>query len=288
MVKKTWAQESGPHDLDGIIINIYGPPGAGKTWAALTLSEYWPEDIAERTTDSNKIVLEDIIHVGFDSAALAGLVCHNVTVKYAYNFAAMIQELGFETATETLIDEVASILDEDKSIKGVIYDTITTADGYSLAHWEHPDVCPSTYRGGERVPDTRRMFGLHLAWHRAFQTASSQVPADTSIINLFHEKYLDDSGDNTAAAKARKIGDVSVNTVPATTGSAWQYYTASSSLELAIIKSTSKRGGKVIYDRKLYPYTYDGKRTKNRFEHLLQKPLDPNLKQLLNLIKGEK
>ena len=67
-------ETSGTDDLDEIAINIHGAATAGKTWFALSASDFWPKNMAARTLKSKWVDLKDVLYVAWDRGGLVGLL----------------------------------------------------------------------------------------------------------------------------------------------------------------------------------------------------------------------
>jgi hypothetical protein len=264
---------------------MYGRPTSGKSMCALTASKDWPKNAWSRTKKSKWVELTDVIVIGFDRAAVIGLLPHRIRVRHVFNFPAMVRELGFLRALETLSNEVHMLLEADPTIRIVIHDTITSMDKFSMAYWRQN--CPVSDRTGKL--DTQGMYGMHLETHRQYQTEMAALPEGVTGIFLFHERVIaEDRGPTNRNKQAEKttkqLGDPSVNVTPYVTGNGLQFYTNDASLELfiSVTKTPGKGGAK---KRQLQPATYDGRRVKNRFEHLFTEPIDADLAKVLSMVR---
>jgi hypothetical protein len=276
--------------LDELLINLYGPPGSGKTWCALTLSKKWPKDIL--APRKRIITLDDVLHLQWDRAADIGLGPHKVRPKYKLNCAAMVGEYGFPKALAHILKDTKEMVHANDKIRVVVHDTVTAMDKYSFAHYRRRTEV-SVKTGKE---DVRAVFGNHLQTHLEYQTEMSTMPAGVQAVFLFHEKVVDEDSVNkmskaeSAKLKAKKLGDHTVYIFPAGTGSGINYYTNDSSLELFITakKLLDKKGEpKGRYQRELHPISSEGRRTKNRFQHLLKESMEPNLRTMLDMVIKE-
>jgi hypothetical protein len=282
-----YARPSGVDDLEALLLNYYGKPTSGKTMCALTASKDWPKNAWQRTKRDKWVTLEDVILIGFDRAAVVGLLPHKIRIKYFFNFPEMVRDLGFLEALVTVSDETHEIIDNDPKVAFVIHDTITTMDKYSLAYWSRPENCPVSERTRER--DTRGMYGVHLETHRRYQTEMAAMPAHVTGIFLFHERAIAEEPKGTTPEKqakktSKQLGDALVAVTPYVTGAGLDFYTNDASLEL-YINFAKVPGRGTQKKRMLHPATHEGRRSKNRFEHLFTEPVPADTKLILNMVR---
>lgn len=276
------------------LIVIYGGSKFGKTWSALTASKYWPQEPEKRTSKSKEIVLEDTIHIGHDYDAPIGLRPHNINVKYFINMPKLISTCNnnYLKAFRVLSAKVQEILAKDSGISVIVHDTMSFADMASLAYYRSPKRCPmvTNRKTGEEMIDERQVFYRHLGWHHTYFTEMTQIPTGIVSVFLFHEMTLEEpnaatmSDKQMADIRARQGGDVSVNVVPKVTGSAWRLYYEACTIELPLI-ATPIKGKDNQWDRNFWTVPYAGRRTKNRFQHLLDKKEPADLRLLLSKIE---
>jgi hypothetical protein len=254
-----------------------------------------PKGIEKRTRKSKKVVIDNLVHIGWDPAALAGLVPHNVEVKWYYDMQDIMDQFRgkgeLPAAMRAVSNDVRTLIHNDNKIIGVVHDTITMMDDFSLGYWEHPSRMPIT---GNDKRNTQAMFGNHKGTHRSYYTEMIQTPDGVSTVFLFHEKIIDDYmtvAKNSSKPGGKKqvtnhlskqLGDLTVNVVPAGTGTGIDIYTRANSLEMVLLSTTGKGG----VQRHLYPCNVNGRRTKNRFQHLLVDKMEPNLRDVIDRIKN--
>lgn len=256
-----------------VILDIFGPRGAGKTWLAFTLSEKWPKDPLK---NKRPVVLDDVLYWQWDPDGMIGLAPHKIRVKYVFNMPALIAEMGFMAAMREALAEANEIIAGDPKVKVEIHDTVTTMDLYSIADLEAIEGL---------AENTRKLFGMHKATHREYQTGTVLRPERVSSVYLFHEKVVDveQTQKDAKATKAQKkkmrqkvMEDGKVDLVPETTGSGDSFYANACSMEMSV-SSTPKLGETGKFTRELWPIVHAGRRTKNRFQHLFTGAMPPDL-----------
>jgi hypothetical protein len=271
LVESDIFDSTGSANLSDMVINIHGHPTAGKTWAACSASAYWPKDFSK--IPKSGILLRDVLHNGWDKAALVGLLEHNIRVAYAVDIPALIRRYKGDLmgAIQEVINETHRIVDEDEEIKVAITDTATRMDKYFQAFWNHRDNVPLDRNNN---PDQWAMYRAIRDTHHLYQSNMTMLPEGVLSIFCFHQKVLEETSmgkdSQKKADKARKtmfkMGNQQVNVVPDIVGQSLNVYTADASLELVCTSSPNGKGG---FNRALYPVVIDGQRAKNRFEKTL-------------------
>ena len=89
--------------MKDIIMLIHGPPGAGKTHLAATVSKQFPSEFPP----SRPVTLTDVAFISVDSGALDGLNAQGVDVQYSVNYMDVRAECnGTNQALGKIVKEV--------------------------------------------------------------------------------------------------------------------------------------------------------------------------------------
>ena len=275
-----------------IMINLLGPSLAGKTFAAATISEYWPK----RFPPSKKVMLRDTLHVSHDAAATAGLYANKIRFPYVISTMSLIgadRKSGrpkcndILEASEMITDGIREICEKDPDISNVIHDTMSSLDRFFVAFWSHDDNAPTDNRD-ER--DTRAMYGAIFHTHLQYHTACLMLPVDVTSLFLFHGRIIgeaSDGGKGKTKEQKKKENIVrlrhDVSIVPQVTGQGLDPYTNHASVEFACLPTEGGKGKAV--ERWLYTVPTKDYRAKNRFEGILQDKEPVDLRDIINRIR---
>ena len=275
---------SGKEDLQNIIFNIHGPAGGGKTFAACSASKYWPAQWPPK----KPTILRDIMHIGWDKAALVGLAQAKVKVAYRVDVPKLIADgkaADVLEASEIVMNEAIRICQKDPQIKICINDTITRMDKFLNAFWFSEGNVIRTNSGDE---DTRRTYLALFRTHHEYQAAFTLLPVQN--IFCFHSMVLEapteGKEEQRKATRARQdILRLNKDTyiVPEITGKSAGVYLGDSSTEFACLPARNPRTNKI--ERWLYPLGSQGYRGKNRFQDILGEKEPANLRKLLDRIE---
>lgn len=275
--------------LDQLTINVHGVPGAGKTWAALSASDYWPAKIPPAAP----VTLEDTIHIAWDHGALSGAQAKRIRCAAEHNGNALIGSGKAKDpihAMGLILGDVGKHCVADEAIKVVIVDTITALDLAVNAHFFAPNNVPIARGTGE--VNTQAIYGRILDAHRAFAAALVRLPPRVTVICLFHSQPLVDARDpaqKTAQSLVRLSEAVTV--IPSVTGKARDLYLANASVEFACCPTDPPKGSKAEPERRLWTIPHQsggttGLRTKNRFQGILGDWEPANLNKILAKIRA--
>ncbi len=256
-----------------MIFLLYGKPGAGKTTAAQSASQYWPDEFPAK----KPVMLRDTMQISWDPAGRVGVRAGNVRCAYNVNAVSLMaqrRKSASDNAVEQkdildimsrVTDEVQRIVAIDDNVTMVIDDTITFLNAYLNAHWSHPDRIPLNRDQDE---DTQAMFGKILRWHTIYLTSRLLLPADVVSWFLFHGKSLQESVEikNKKERKHQQMVRMTndVTALPSITGGALDLYTGAASVEFAMIPTQPPVGSKAKSERRCYTEPHEGYRAKNR------------------------
>lgn len=261
--------------VQAAIYHLHGYPASGKTFAALMASKKWPKNLEAQKKSKKKILLDDVVYIGWDKGGLIGIKSYGIDVKYYIDMRDLVFKTGdLLDARDEMTEELTKLLATDKNIRVVIHDTISRFDSMLESYCFHPDnvVYARDRVTGELEVDGMRTYGLVARYHHEYQASVTTTPEYVTTLFLFHQKVLDDSPKgkatqqkvNQAKLLQIRMGDALVNVVPAITGKSLNVYTADCSMEFVMVK----KGGK----RKLFPEVTDGQRAKNRLEDVFSGP----------------
>ncbi len=119
---------------------IYGPEDVGKTFAALSISSKWSPELVKcletNTLPKKRILLDDVVHVGFDLNALFGVLERGIEVPHYFNVPALMTppKKGEKRPHFEHVEDVIEILPDaiihkvvQTEAKAVIFDTLSVA-----------------------------------------------------------------------------------------------------------------------------------------------------------------
>lgn len=209
--------------LADVHVTLYSPPGEGKTWAAASASDFFPE----KFPIEQPVELKDTMWILFDKGGLAGLNEQKVIVPKL--------DLSSISGKE-LIDalrEIPTILRPEvkNGLRYVVGDTITVLDigllAYYLERYDKWDLYNAILKDHRVFFDGIRGLKLRAIW-------------------IFHEKYQMKAGDSaaaqqTAAAAAAKGVELGKSAIDIS-GRAMNFYRGQSSLILPVKKIRAGTG----------------------------------------------
>ena len=259
--------------LDRAIWGIVGPPGEGKTFLALTASEFWP---AELKLGQPEVVLEDLVVFCHDPSGLIGLAPYNIRPSVLVDMAGFTVEEGAERGHKMLVNLGKQILKPGQH-KFIVIDTVSTlASDISNAVWNAPTMS----KGGEidGIATNKRVRESILQWFAAYEAFAAALGG--SLFPLFHAKFsqdfaMDKAEDRQLKREATGMDDkVSVDVI----GSAKDALTARCSEIFVLQKGVAQFQGKQVVTREVR-FALKGWNTKSR----LQAVFDPNTGYPANL-----
>ena len=262
-------------------ILVYGRAKIGKTTFALSASEFWPEDpFAER---DEKIVLKDIVHLGWDNAAVnclrnTGIVAQGIDMR------GLGRTKGFDKVfgcidpiktTEIALKEIRKQGLPESTV--YIHDTISQLDKIIALYWaqepkfkEDPDKMSQIY------------FKNILNTHKWYYGMLGDLPG--IHVHVCHEKYVSD-GIKPSAEQKSKVQEIKqsndssaamVSYAPDITGAAFRLYTGESTMNIPILKS---KNGPMIHPRGTASHMGN-----SRYTRLVDNAEKPNLRALLRKV----
>ena len=251
--------------ISGMIFNIHGHPGSGKTFAALQASESWPKDLAAHKATGKIAHLDDLVYVEWDRQGAVGIMPHGIRLKYRVSMTDLAFEKGdLVDAMAKMSKDLYALVQEDQNIKYVVHDTVTRMDSMIETYCFDPKRA-TLDRNGE--VDGQRTYGKVATIHHEYQRSAVTLPDRISNIFLFHQKVMDERVGEKDAKRRKdlilKMGDQTTRVVPAITGKSANVYLADSSIEF-VCKAIAKKGEDPR--RWLYAATIDGERAKNRLQ----------------------
>lgn len=198
---------------------VYGPPGAGKTFSALTFSAQCPADFAAKGKPvlkrSPPVEMGDMLWLSFDSGATEGMKQQGLKVR----------ELELSQEGATLLSAMkdagaAAAKSVNEGVTTVVVDTITGLDEMLTTYWRN--------KGLEKWD----LYGAVKISHYKFAMEIKALKAN--VVFLCHAKALMDPADATQANKIQAAGFAKI--VPDITGGALNHYRRDSSFVFPCIK----------------------------------------------------
>ena len=194
---------------------VYGPPGAGKTFSSLTLSDAVPADFGAKGKPvlgrNPAVTLSDMLWLSFDSGATEGMKQQGLRV----NEIKLSQEGDKLLAALKEAPALAKGL-VDKGVKTVVIDTVTALDEMLVTYWRN--------KGLEKWD----LFGAVKVGHYKFAMDVKSLKAN--VLFLCHAKALMEPADATQQNKITAAGFAKI--VPDITGGALNHYRRDSSFIL--------------------------------------------------------
>lgn len=160
------------------VINLvlYSPPKNGKTFTALSMSEAWPDELKPKPKE--KIVLEDVAYLGYDSSGLLGLRQFGIYVKNSVNMGKVVRECRGDVAMATR--RATEALMKLKGVQFVIHDTISKFDKMMMHRLD------KVYASSK---ETMQKYGALLEEHRNYYFMHNETGLHN--IYIFHEAKAD-------------------------------------------------------------------------------------------------
>lgn len=271
------ARESGPGDLDHMAINLLAIPGGGKTYLSLSISNQWPKDIQAKRKSITYI--DDVIHVGWDRSALAGLNQHKIRVRYHFNIPQIMGEKNWN-----ILDTINGVLDdiyeivEHGNIKAVVDDTMSSLDWMICGHWFET----------LETDNTIAIYGKIASTHQSYRLGILTLPV--MPISCFHLRPvgpdLARKTEDKAKQRANRYtiqGEDGAELVPDITGKAARHYFGAASVELVCRSYKSPTTKKWAYD--VHPEGFGQARGKNRFRDVLSTKEPADLKAIIAKVR---
>lgn len=286
VAKESIISDSGTSDYNHEQVNIYGPPGVGKTFCALSWSRHWPKEPGDGKTKpiAPKLTrLDDVLHLDFDGNGGTGLREQNLIVPTL-----SVPDLMRKGKARNIFQAIGSIIPTEvgnwceKNLKAqgalaVCSDTITTLDSDLGKYWD--DNCPTTKSGAK---DTRMMWTCLANSHKKFHEMIRFMPA-VSIFN-FHAKANIETDSKEGQDQQKKNAAAGLSDIsPAITGKAVNLYIGIGS---TIFWMTARRGPSGRLERKLHTIPIAGVLVKNRWQRSLEAEEEPNLRKLFDKIRA--
>ena len=257
------------------LLNIHGHAEAGKTVLALMIAEglkTWPPP--------KGYVFTRVAHVGWDRDALAALRAMGIKVKHCLDMPALMSKPRPGENRKQLTTPVAAMLHAvhwlekvattDGKVDFVVEDTASRRN-------EHFHTMLSAKVGFDANARAvqRDVYGMLLALERQYYQgmAFCGIPG---LICLFHTAIIQKEENEPATQTVRRqqfqMGKESVTVGPAMTGGGVRIYTAEPSLECHLYQvKDPKNPSKML--RYVEVETIKDKRTKNRFQEILEKKM---------------
>lgn len=275
--KPKHAKDPGVEAVERIGINLLALPGGGKTGAALTISKKFPKSLPAK----KPVVLDDVIHVGWDQTALVGFRHLGLRVPYHFDVLEMMtkNEWGVIDTMRAIKDEAYEICEKVGGISGYIDDTMTA--------WDWMMVGELSASGWEGVQ-------VYLQLKTLLQEYRMDVfafPGQPILVSCFHlaapavdivDKRDPKAKDKKKAADYVIQGEGGFALTPAVSRSLKTFFFGAGSMEL-LCRSYKTPQGAWKYEIK----TEDFKdvRTKNRFRGLLNDTEPANLQVILDKVR---
>jgi hypothetical protein len=263
---------------------IYAASKTGKSFAAATVSEHWPESFPL----TKKVKLEDYLSVTFDRNGTIGFAELGVEVN-EIDVRKLIATGKLKDGKDAMrrVPELVHKMVETRGIKAVCVDTLTMADKDLERYWMHKDNIPRT--GKSREPDRRAAYGEMLQAHGEFWREIDSINA--KLIFNCHAKVNNESvkgeDQRTDAEQAKltamALGGTDSDVQPAITGQSYGIYVANVDMILPMRVEVAM-GGKLT--RKFLPYGGGGMAGGVRLQYSLKSEEEANLNKLLKKIRG--
>jgi len=262
-----------PKNSDDFLVDdwvmLYGPNNAGKSIAALSLSDYWPDQVPTKEPK----FLEDVFVLQFDKGALSGLGelgldAPKVNLHRISDFNKFKREMY----------KYLAVVAKSPEIKVIVLDTVTQFNNRLFAHYfglQTGDEPPAV-----KDKNSQRNWGKVREENlRLVETLSCMKP---HVVVLAQHKDISNQDDDKRRAKA--MGDFSdvPGIIPDIIGSAYGIWISACSLVLPM--GSKVIGGKT--QRQFQVKGTGGALGKNRFQQSLTNPTEPaNLRLLFQKIR---
>lgn len=276
------------------IVGIHGPIGSGKTFAAATLSQFWPGNIIERTKSSGgkKIVLEDVLWGVIDSNATAGFTVMGVEPGCIYNFQkirgseAEWKKYGFNRRPSILETAMRfTILARERAQKGqtriVIVDTASGLDGAFVIH--STDTAMNDPKlAGNKYARWDLNLSANTKFHDALKFSGVQV-----ICYCMHSRPVDEESDAAKKKNLMVLVAGGAKFAPAITGQSAAVYKRDMTQEFfcKVTRVPGKKGNEAKKYSILTDVCEEGE-TKSRYGNIVPVEIDPNLRAFYKLVRA--
>ncbi len=255
------------------IFIIHGPPGAGKTTLAASMSKKWPGVRANlRKEERTPVFLDDTLFLTGDPDGLASLAAVGVDAPQI-NLVELWEQLGYLNALAHLPKLITYAYEKYPNLSRAVFD-LTAADEEAQAQCKDID-------------DKRQFYGAVLECHR--RTCSFIRSTGFSYWALLaHSKAYSEgetSDSKRQATALRMAGGGAI--VPSVVGQGLSRYQRAVSLQLALVVKDPGAGRPVT--RHLQTVTDPTAfQAKNRYEHLLKREEEPDLGSIIARIEAVK
>lgn len=206
---------------------VFGPPGQGKTFSCITLSEKCPAAFSHIkqgvVKHPERVNLDDLLYIMFDSGGLDGLLEQNLSVPMID--ASHTPTKDVKNVCKEVVGLAADRVKAGKT-KVVIIDTVTALNGMLETFYKEQGLSGFDLYGNVKVEHLKFALGL------------KGLPCD--IIFLCHAKAVFDNGDVAQQTKIRASGQATI--IPAITGDALNHYRGDSTFVFSCRRATE--GGK--------------------------------------------
>lgn len=248
---------------------IFGPPKHGKTWAAMTLSDYWPE--GDPLLNRKKIKLEDTLLVSLDGKGAAGLNEVHVDVD-VLDLSPYLTPKHLLKMLDKLQEDLTTQVAKGK--KNILIDPINELDFAVNHYWVN--------NGGETKGYD--LFRAMLATHKQFGLMVQSLRCTVPII--CHAKMPSDDNDAANKRKAMSLPENFTSSIiePDLTGSIKNFYKGISTMILPVFMSKNVKTGKM--ERNAYPFGSGPWIGGSRYQKFLDEVEPANLRAIYDKIRN--
>lgn len=268
---------------------IFGPPGAGKTFAAARISTMFPKERLAwpmaKFAGAPPVQLEDVLHLAFDLGAGSGLESMGITVP-TLDMRAVCDKYTSVEAWKAIPDLFRKAKIRYPNVQYVITDTVSALDDLMLAWW-YANMPVSE----AKKEDTQKLWtGLaacHTHWRDYItKAAMGEFKARPTILCHAIPKFKG-AGDRAKVAEkqmeAQNVEDGDL--IPRITGKSGDAYIKDADFvywcDFVTDPGTGKRAYKLFGEKK-------GVSTKNRFAHLTGPSWEADMDLTLRMIGRRK
>lgn len=275
------------------VLGVHGTIGSGKSFLSLTISQFWPADLAARAkSGGKKIVLEDLFAFEVDSNPYAG--CSTLGIEVP---GLSLQKLrgdpkewakyGFSRRPSVL--EAAGLyakLLTERCAKGQTHfgliDTVSGLDGAFLAHNNvvvagDPQLASNKYA----------VWQLNLASHQKFHDAVKFAGA-LAVIYDMHTRAVDEATDSAKKKNVSVLVAGGSKFVPAVTGQSAGVYKRDMTMQFVcrVKRVPGKKGAEAIARTVITDVDDEAGEIKQRYSGVLPQEMKPDLRAAYKLIRA--